>query len=188
MFIFKNTETTFFVTKVLNSNRKTGFIMIVGLKNAISLCEFIIKKSYMTYILTYKLSQDHNEITFSAIRSRGGYNINPICRQFAASYKRILVHNQMVGSIYGNCTILDSTKNLALTSTTETNTEQNNEHMMDHDYFDTLNVGNFNENVSFYIAGFVARAIAIKKLSVKTVAIFSFQIKPIRQHTHSFSI
>lgn len=68
--------------------------MIIGLKNAIN----------------YKVPQDHIETTFSAIRSRGGYKNNPTWRQIAASYKRILVHNQIAGSIYGNCTILDNTK------------------------------------------------------------------------------
>jgi len=111
------------VTKVLNSKyRKIGFLgMIIGLKNAINLYEFLTQKNYMTYLLTYKLFQDHIETTFRAIRSRGGYNNNPTCRQFAASYKRILVHSQIVGSVYGNCTILDTTKNLTIKCTTEYN-------------------------------------------------------------------
>lgn len=34
------------------------------------------------YLLTYKLSQDHLELFFSAVRARGGYNNNPNVRQF----------------------------------------------------------------------------------------------------------
>jgi len=100
-------------------------------------------KNYMTYLLTYKLSQDHIETTFSAIRSRGGHNNNPTCRQFSTAYKRILVYNQVVGSIYGNCTILDGTKHLNVTIfNNQTNIIQNNDnltdhhYLTDHDYFD----------------------------------------------------
>jgi len=85
--------------------------LILGLKNLIKLYEHFILEEHVKYLLTYKLSQDHIETTFSAFRSRGGYNNNPTCRQFSAAYKRILVHNQVVGSIYGNCTILDKTEN-----------------------------------------------------------------------------
>jgi len=60
------------ITKVLQSNRKTGFMgLILGLINSIKLFEFLIPKNTMTYLLTYKFSQDHIETTFSAIRSRG---------------------------------------------------------------------------------------------------------------------
>ncbi|KAL4141981.1 hypothetical protein QTP88_004514 [Uroleucon formosanum] len=62
------------------------------------------------------VSQDHIETTFSAIRSRLGYNNNPTCQQFKAAYKRILVHNEIVGSQFGNCTLLDKTKNLTADS------------------------------------------------------------------------
>lgn len=145
------------ITKVLESNRKTGFMgLIIGLINSIQLIEFLIPKNCMTYLLTYKLSQDHIETTFSAIRSRGGYNNNPTCRQFAAAYKRILVHNQVVGSVYGNCTILDNTKHLSVSE------QSINETNIDYDFLDVREVGLFIENVSYYVAGFVSRAIEKK--------------------------
>ncbi|KAE9542434.1 hypothetical protein AGLY_003295 [Aphis glycines] len=137
------------ITKVLESNRKTGFMgLIRGLINSIQLIEFLIPKNCMTYLLTYKLSQDHIETTFSAIRSRGGYNNNPTCRQFAAAYKRILVHDQVVGSVYGNCRILDNTKHLSVSE------QSINETNIDYDFLDVKEVGLFIENVSYYIAGF----------------------------------
>ncbi|KAJ4918355.1 hypothetical protein JOQ06_010028 [Pogonophryne albipinna] len=43
------------------------------------------------YLLTYKLSQDHLKLFFSAVRARGGFNNNPTARQFTAAYKRLLV-------------------------------------------------------------------------------------------------
>lgn len=63
----------------------------------------------MSYLLTYKLSQDHLETFFSAIRSRCGYNDNPTCYQFQTAYKRLLVHNQIRSSMYANCQALDKT-------------------------------------------------------------------------------
>lgn len=70
------------------------------------------------------------------------------------------MHSQVVGSIYGNCIILDGTKYLNVTaSNKQTNILQNNDSWMDHDYFDIFDVGNCIENISCYIAGFVARSI-----------------------------
>jgi len=79
-------------------NRNTGFVgMIMSLKNAVEMFNDLRSKEKLNYLLTYKISQDHIETTFSAIRSRLGYNNNPTCKQFQAAYKRILVHNEIVG-------------------------------------------------------------------------------------------
>ncbi len=43
------------------------------------------------YLLTYKLSQDHLERFFAAIRVRGGHNDNPNARKFRGAYKHYLV-------------------------------------------------------------------------------------------------
>jgi len=60
------------ITNVLQSNRKTGFFgLVLDLKNSINLYEHFIQEQHIKYLLTYKLSQDHIETTFSAIRSRG---------------------------------------------------------------------------------------------------------------------
>lgn len=42
----------------------------------------------MKYLLTYKLSQDHLELFFGAVRSANGSNNNPTAQQFIGSYKR----------------------------------------------------------------------------------------------------
>jgi len=91
--------------KVVESLRKTGFVGIVsGLKNLLNYYTFLKNKKYdIEYIFSYKLSQDHLEIFFSSIRSRGGYNNNPSCKEFKISYKKLLVHHHVSGSQYGNC-------------------------------------------------------------------------------------
>lgn len=97
--------------KIVQSKRKTGFRgMVMGLHSALELFAILQLKCHIPFLITYKLSQDHLETFFSAVRSRGGYNDNPTCRQFQAAYKRLLVHNTIVGSMHGNCSILDTKK------------------------------------------------------------------------------
>lgn len=63
---------------ILNSSRKTGFLgMIISLKSTIAIAETLFKNENFTFLMTYKLSQDHIETFFGAIRSRGGFNNNP---------------------------------------------------------------------------------------------------------------
>ena len=62
-------------------------------------------------MLTYKLSQDHLELFFGAVRAACGNNNNPTVRQFIASYKRLLMRHNVEGGI-GNCTVQDDTQML----------------------------------------------------------------------------
>ncbi|CAI6377671.1 unnamed protein product [Macrosiphum euphorbiae] len=50
----------------------------------------------LEYLLTYKLSQDHLEIFFSAVRPRSGFSNNPTAAQFEAAYKRLLIHTEIM--------------------------------------------------------------------------------------------
>lgn len=101
----------------------------------------------MTYLLTYKSSQNHLKLRLVLFVVEEDTTIIILVGNLkqAAAYKRILIHNQVVGSVYGNCTILDKTKNYIETSTST-------------DYISF--VGGFIENINFYVAGFVARSVA----------------------------
>jgi hypothetical protein len=59
----------------------------------------------MSYLLTYKLSQDHLEMFFGAVRRRGGCGVNPTCRLFKSSYKRLVIFNEICSS--GNANAID---------------------------------------------------------------------------------
>lgn len=101
--------------QILKRQRKTGFIgFIICLTNLLALYEQI--QTDMNYLLSYKLSQDHLEVFFSAMRSRGGFNNNPNAIQFRSAYKRVLVRHQVDGSMYGNCSPLDSASILFVSS------------------------------------------------------------------------
>jgi len=76
------------------------------LHSALELYQILQLKSHITFLITYKLSHDHLETFFSAVRRRGGYNDNPTCCQFQAANKRFLEHNTIVGSMHGNCSII----------------------------------------------------------------------------------
>lgn len=64
---YKQTKSFDFIP-VINSGRKTGFNgLIVCLKSIIALFDDAIKTDHMDFILSYKISQDHIEMFFSAI-------------------------------------------------------------------------------------------------------------------------
>ena len=56
------------------------------------------------YLLTYKYSQDHIELLFSCIRSRGGWNNNPNCLQFKYALHQMMMKNAITASKNANCT------------------------------------------------------------------------------------
>lgn len=121
-------------TLIITSKRKTGFR---SLYSSLELFELPQAKGHMHFLLTYKLSHDHLETFFSAIRGKGGYDNNTTCRQFQAAYKRLLVHNAIIGSEHGNCALLDKTKILTFTGIIqETIAIQNGSN--DNDYYQRL--------------------------------------------------
>lgn len=78
---------------ITNSKRKTGFNGLITYLNSVyNLFNDTVKTGTMDFILTYKVSQDHLEMLFSVIRSRGGFNNNPFAAQFEATYKKLLIH------------------------------------------------------------------------------------------------
>lgn len=162
----------------MQSNRKTGFL---GLK----ICLISLKDLYqdrvknlkqLKYILSYKLSQDHLEIFFGCIRSKGGYNNNPTSRQFQAAMRRLLVHAEVRGSEHGNAIALDSTSVLHCSSASPQMSYKNMDFenfdelkrvFNEHDYFllpKLSTLSQYVEDVVAYIAGFVVRKV---KLVVK---------------------
>jgi len=72
------------------------------------------KNDYFKYLLTYKVSQDHIELFFNAVRARGGWCVNPTPRHFSSAYKKLLAHHQIKTSV-GNVSAMDNTEILFAT-------------------------------------------------------------------------
>lgn len=133
----------------------------------------------LKFLLTYKLCQDHLEMYFSAIRSRGGFSNNPTAYHFENAYKRQLIHSEIASSDSANCLAQDNTSILNVTGK-----NQSESVTMDllHEYEEFSDVEedpfiyNYKNvlNCSYmcdvgYIAGFVSRKL-IKILSCNECA------------------
>lgn len=118
-------------------------------------------------------AKDHIELFFSAVRSKGGFNNNPTASQFVAAYKRLVVHNQVKGG-RGNCTCLDDTRILYMSShigapdeldVTTAKTNGTNDSLEIVDFFEESELeclpllSIYVANIAGYIAGFVCRMV-----------------------------
>lgn len=158
------------------TQKKTPFI---GFMAAIISVKAIYKKyvcetKQLDYLLTHKLSQDHLELFFCAIRASGGFRNNPSASQFMSSYKKLFLRHEIKGS-NGNVTINDMTKVLTyetssnIKSTIEDSTENIIEAKKydlipteDHDYANCSNstgLSEYKEAVVGYIAGHVVKMV-----------------------------
>ena len=174
------------------TRRKTGFFgFLVAIKSTKGIFHKLVEadKAPLKYLLTYKLSQDHLELFFGAVRSAGGFNNNPTTQQFTAAYKRLLLRSHIEGG-KGNCEKRDPIRILsAITDTckvsTETGTtvstvtitnaaiirkydlEERRPVESDHDYCDSPNIcklSDFKKASISYIAGYVARKVEMQTL------------------------
>lgn len=104
---------------VIESRRKTGFVgLIIDIKSALALYRHLVENTkILKYLPLYKISQDHVELFFSAIRARGGFNNNPNAVQFKAAFKRLLIRAEIRDEGLGNCVDLEQVNILNCTST-----------------------------------------------------------------------
>lgn len=99
------------------TKRRTPFIgLLCTINSVVAVYDDLVGKpeAPLKYLLTYKLSQDHLQLFFGAIRSSCGSNNNPTVRQFIAAYKRLLMRHNVQGGL-GNCTVQDATCMLSVT-------------------------------------------------------------------------
>ena len=168
-------------TLMYETRRKTGFLgFLMAIKSTKEIFHDYVEKETapLKYLLTYKLSQDHIELFFGAIRSAGGFNNNPTALQFTSAYKRLLLRSSIQGG-KGNCQKVDETQLLFCFDDTckvgdsdfsitdaavirkygldGTGSLEN-----DHDYCKAPNIGQLSEYKKAaisYIAGYVAKMV-----------------------------
>ena len=99
--------------KVLKSRRKTGPLgFIACTKSLLGLFEDMQSGNLdLEYLCTYKLTQDHLEHFFSAIRLRGGWRTNPSPLEFRFAFRKLLygAGKSVLANLNGNCTPQDNT-------------------------------------------------------------------------------
>ncbi|KYN50165.1 THAP domain-containing protein 9 [Cyphomyrmex costatus] len=150
---------------VIESQFKVGFCgFILDMSNLKNMYEQFVINGHLKYILSYKLSQDHLEILFSCFRIMGGYNNNPNAIQFAASYKKLLHHNEVKSSAAANCIPLDSTSILTVASgkkvkdlITECNEEdeETDDHQINVNDIPLKCINNTLNHAVLYVSGFI---------------------------------
>ena len=160
-------------TLVVQSRRKTVFLgFLMNFRSLENLFERLVRTGRLNFLLTYKLSQDHIELFFGAIRSRLGANNNPTAQQFASTYKRLLLHGIHHG-LHGNCLPQDDTHLLNISMKTNLSLEEDStklrsqfgltDEVWDHDYVTSLcqlkALTDFQQSVTEYLAGFVMRQV-----------------------------
>ena len=121
------------------------------------------------YLLTYKFSQDHIELLFSCIRSRGGWNNNPNCLQMKYALRKMLMRNAITASKNANCVDFTGCNTIiplfhkrkhnkeAESKPEETTTQQEDSPEMDFMLrnLDQEQHSEFVSNVLYYIAGYI---------------------------------
>jgi hypothetical protein len=155
--------------------KKTGFLgFLVCIESLISMYSEYVLSGPLRYILPYKFSQDHLELFFCAIRTKGGHNNNPSAVAFKAAYKRLLMHTAIKGS-NGNCVELYQTPisilfpsssiipkcinevNEELKEAMESIPTEESSIAHDHTYFRSLS--QYVDDVVPYVGGFVVRSL-----------------------------
>lgn len=186
---------------ILDTKSHTGFLgFLVAIKVFQSLFQqLIVERGVLTFIMTYKFSQDHLEIFFSAIRMRNGHNDNPNVKQFISAYRRLLSHNEVKASSYGNAVELENIKILNVSSfkkvvknphleclnMTQLEDDGTTGVFVDEDSEDDeelLNVSDVNlshvvENIVPYISGFVGRKLRRRIKCEECSSVLSYKLK-----------
>ena len=135
----------------------------------------------MKYLLTYKVSQDHLELFFAAVRQASGWNNNPTTRQFKSTYKQLIMRHNIKGGV-GNCIAQDNTRILnnvedqCRVNSCETGTlnisimrrydldqhsqeQGNNLPDLPADVTNAIQLSEYKEEAISYIAGFVSKMV-----------------------------
>lgn len=91
---------------LIDSSRKVGAIGFIMSIESVKKLFTSLKSKGMSFLLTYKLSQDHLEMFFGQIRRHRGCDNNPTCDQFITAYNKLLMTNEVAAPSKGNCSVL----------------------------------------------------------------------------------
>lgn len=164
-----------------HKRKKTGFLgFLLNINSVKEIFQQYVgsENAPLKYLLMYKLSQDHLELFFSAVRSKGGFNNNPTVLQFKTAYKWLLMRHHIKST--GNCIPIDETQILNVSDGGATvggaadictkdaekyNLIDNAPAHDDHDYADVPDIrplSEFKAAAIGYIAGYVVKMVRKK--------------------------
>ena len=175
--------------KVSSGKRKIGVIgFVLNIDSLLGLAKQLLlgHTPVQKYLLTYKLSQDHLELFFSAVRQRGGWNNNPSAMHFASAYRALLSHAgvSIAASAKANCVPQDTTSllNVGVTESDQTVPSITFESaLFDHTYSNIKDgLSTFVEGILEYIAGWVVRSVT-KNVSCQQCSLAL--VRPAQQST-----
>lgn len=181
-----STKTSEFVC-ILETALKNGFQgLIMGLKNCVFLYLRLRSRAVISFLLTYKISQDHVETFFALVRRMFGCNNNPTTRKFKQALKKLMLHLNISVPLSANCTPRDDTLLLSVEPSIadETKTVEGSqakygktdvdvdipddiatdfsEPMNMHDYSRPVMLNQYVDDVVEYLAGWVVRSVGSK--------------------------
>lgn len=154
-------------TSVLTSKNKTGLIgFLVAIQSVKNLFSRLIKASppSLNFLCMYKFSQDHLEVEFSKIRSRGGFNNNPSAKMFEVAYKRLILHDEI--KISKNANIIEITSDIVKPGSGNLFSDkinykfnQNSDIQVIEEEVEVMYepLSEFSQNILGYIAGFIQK-------------------------------
>lgn len=86
------------------SQKMLALAFLINVKSIRNLALYLLNNQChsLKYFLTYKISQDHLALYFCCLRSRGGWNDNPIVIQVLWAVRHLFYRNSIKPSINGN--------------------------------------------------------------------------------------
>lgn len=151
---------------VYKSKRKMGISgFILNLMSVQELASEYVWQEHaiLKFMLTRRMSQDHLELFFSSVRSRGGDRNNPNAPQFRAAYRKCLIAQIEPSSQCTNCKGGDLEFLTPDTSASTGLADFSMNSDFDHDYvpqYQSLTL--YTESVVHYMAGSIVRQVSRK--------------------------
>lgn len=156
-----------------SSRRKTFIVGFICTFNAvISLAEDLFQDKVVSYLPTFRISQDFIETLFSKVRRMGGHNNNPTAVHFKSALRNLIAKISVSASTSANCLDTESSTGLfALEWSKRKSPLPECQDVEDGNDIECpplpSNLGIHKENITYYISGFMVRSL---KGKVKCVA------------------
>ena len=153
------------IISVLAHKKHTGFLgFLTAIQSVLGVYKlYVVEKSIIWFLATYKLSQDHLELEHGVYRSLLGSNNNPTVKQYNRLVQKRQINNDIMEVTTGNCLPLENVKILTVSSSAPKPAARSNlsieELMVDEtDIPELQELSEVSSGVVAYIGGFCARS------------------------------